>query len=90
MEKKDACFVCTRDVVREAVYKGQTLGEWLDGPTDGEGKPKLDEEGKVITGFKAKRLYTGPTLTSKSTKKHLIGTGIYAAETKGNLTKTFE
>ena len=44
----------------------------------------------MIKGFKAKKLYIGPTLTSKNTKKYLIGTGVYAAETEGNLKKTFE
>ena len=65
MEKKAACFVCTRDVIREVVTTGQTLREWLDGPLDQDKKPKKDEEGSVIKGFMARRMYTGLTLTSK-------------------------
>ena len=89
MERKKECFVCTREVIRETVFKGQKLSDWLDGPKDDKGNPAKDEEGEVIKGFKARRMQKGPTLVSIKTRKFLIGTGIYKNKTAGNLDKTF-
>ena len=89
MEKKAECFVCTRDAIKETVFKGQTLNAWLEGPKDKDGKPMQDEDGTVIKGFKANMMFNGPTLVSRTTKKMLIGTGVYKDATVGNLEKTF-
>lgn len=88
-DKNPDCFVCTRDPIRETVFKGQTLDAWLDGPKDKDGKPKMDEDENVIKGFKQKKLFKGPTLKSNKTGKMLIGTGLFKKKTEGNLEKTF-
>jgi hypothetical protein len=57
MERKQGCFVCSREVVKISVSSGMKIKDWLAGTVDDEGQ-------EVQKSFMKQYMLIGPTLVS--------------------------